>query len=249
MKCEAIQKLPPALAGGDLDRSQATACTRHVATCADCAERLRSLRQLQQLLQQVGQSEPLPADFRAALHRRLAQTPPPEPTLLTRWLGLAERLRIDSAPRTLLAGAAVVALLAVPLALRDRGATQGSAGLTAPAGGAGLATTATTVEQEVAASFRVPAQRTAVLRFDFVADVEVPDVEFEVTLPSELFFVDGAEPVPEKRLVWRGSLSSGSNPIPLAVRGSKPGRYRVTAHARGEGVDVTHDILLEVVRS
>ena len=247
MKCEAIQKLLPALAGGDLDRSQAVACEQHVAACAACADRLAGLQHTLRLLRQVGMSEPLPAQFQASLHRRLAQTPAPTPTLGVRIWQLAERLHLDSGPRLLLAGAALTLLIAVPLTLRDRGPGAGSSNALAQSGSGTSAATGT--EQEVAASFRVPAQRTAVLRFDFVADVEVPDVEFEVTLPSELFFVDGAEPVPEKRLVWRGSLSSGSNPIPLAVRGSKPGRYRVTAHARGEGVDVKHDILLEVVRS
>ncbi|MBL9003190.1 MAG: zf-HC2 domain-containing protein [Myxococcales bacterium] len=247
MKCEAIQKLLPALAGGDLDRSQAAVCERHVAACAACADRLAGLTQTLRLLRTVGQNEPLPAHFRVALHRRLAQTPPPSPTLTARLWRLAESLRIDSAPRLLLVGAAAVLLIAVPVGWRERGPAGG--GSIAANGGPASSGSPSSAEQEVAASFRVPAQRTAVLRFDFVADVEVPDVEFEVTLPSELFFVDGAEPVPEKRLVWRGSLSSGSNPIPLAVRGSKPGRYRVTAHARGEGVDVKHDILLEVVRS
>lgn len=248
MKCEAIQKLLPALAGGDLDRSQAAACQQHVATCTACANRLNELQQTLRLLRQIGVSEPLPAQFQASLHRRLAATPPPALSLRARLWQFAERLRIDSAPRLLLAGAALGVLVLLPVVLRDRGHSVTASN----SGGTSVGPSASTAagpEQEVAASFRVPAQRTAVLRFDFVADVEVPDVEFEVTLPSELFFIDGAEPVPEKRLVWRGSLSSGSNPVPLAVRGSKPGRYRVTAHARGEGVDVTHDILLEVVRS
>lgn len=243
MKCEAIQKLLPAWAGGDLDRSQAALCEQHVAVCIACADHAKGLQQTLKLLRQVGQAERPPADFQRSLHRRLAQTPPPVPMLTARLWRLAETLHLDSTPRLLLVGTAMVALLLVPVLLRDRDSSVG------PQMASGVGALTAAAEQEIAASFRVPAQRTAVLRFDFVADVEVPDVEFEVTLPSELFFVDGAEPVPEKRLVWRGSLSSGSNPIPLAVRGSKPGRYRVTAHARGEGVDVKHDILLEVVRS
>jgi hypothetical protein len=92
----------------------------------------------------------------------------------------------------------------------------------------------------------VPQKRIAVVHLDFVSDESIDDVEFEVTLPSELHFIDGGHALAQRTLSWRGSLSTGSNPIPLAVRGSKPGRYRVTAQARGLGLAVRHDILLEV---
>ncbi len=246
MKCEAIQNRLPALAGGDLDREGVRLCEEHLASCAVCRGRYADLQATLRLLNRVGGSEPLPAGFSAALHRRLAAEPAPRPSLFTRILSWAAEHHLDSSPRLALAALGVLVLLSTPLVLRGRGVSGGAAG--SLAGGA-AGPHAVGPEGEVAAAFRVPAQRTAVLRFDFVADVEVPDVEFEVTLPSDLFFIDGSEPVPQKRLVWRGSLSSGSNPIPLAVRGSKPGRYRVTAHARGIGVDVQHDILLEVVRS
>lgn len=244
MTCGAIQSRLPALAGGDLDREGARQCGEHLATCATCSRRYAELQATLRLLHRVGASQQPPQGFSAALHRRLLAEPAPAPSLLSRLWRLAATLHLDSAPRLAMAAIAVVVLLAVPIGLRGRAPKGGPAA----AGGSGAATS-DTMDHEVAAAFRVPAQRTAVLRFDFVADVEVPDVEFEVSLPSELYFIDGSEPVPEKRLVWRGSLSSGSNPIPLAVRGSKPGRYRVTAHARGTGVDVQHDILIEVVRS
>lgn len=243
MTCKATQNWLPALAGGDLDREATRQCEQHLATCAGCSQRYAELQATLRLLRRIGESEAPPPGFAAGLHRRLASEPAPRPALLARLWQLAATLHLDSSPRLVLAAVSVVVLLALPLALRGRDPRGSSTG----AGTTGQARDA--AEHEVAAAFRVPAQRTAVLRFDFVADVEVPDVEFEVTLPSDLFFIDGSEPVPEKRLVWRGSLSSGSNPIPLAVRGSKPGRYRVTAHARGTGVDVQHDILLEVVRS
>ena len=112
-----------------------------------------------------------------------------------------------------------------------------------------LAKTGLAAGQEVAAAFRVPSQRVAVVHLDFVADVALADVEFEVTLPIELHFVDGGKALAERTLLWHGQLAMGRNPIPLAVSGAKPGRYRVTAQARGSGVQVRHDILLEVVPS
>jgi hypothetical protein len=205
-----------------------------VQKCAECELRLQELKRTLALLHRVGQSEPLPAGFEAALHLRLAAEPPPAPGFMARLWRVLERLQLDSAGRLGLAlAAAALLLIALPQLRRNTGS-----------GGHSLSG-----EQEVAAAFRVPQQRIAVVRFDFVADVEVRDVEFEVTLPSGLNFIDEGKVVPEQRLVWRGSLASGSNPIPLAVRGAKPGRYRVTAQARGAGLAVQHDILLEVVRS
>jgi hypothetical protein len=237
MKCDDIKELLPALAGGDLglSRDEEARCQEHLEGCSDCRQNLESLKRTLKLLHRVGESEQLPSGFQLSLHRRLAAEPPPTPSLIARLWRLLEQLQIDSAPRIGLAlGAAALLGLVVLPQLRH---------------GSGSALHNLSGEQEVAAAFRVPQQRIAVVRFDFVADVKVEDVEFEVTLPNELNFIDEGKVLAEKRLVWRGSLASGSNPIPLAVRGSKPGRYRVTAQAHGGGLDVRHDILLEVVRS
>jgi anti-sigma factor RsiW len=239
MSCETVRSLLPALAGGELGgrSDDATSCAEHLAGCPDCTDRLESLRRTILLARRVGKREPLPAGFAAALHLRLAHEPPPrQPLRAQLWrmlesLGLYSRLRLGA----LAAAAGLLLLLAV-------GPTRRSA----PSGGQSSHGSAS---EEVAAAFQVPQQRVAVVRFDFVADVDVPDVEFEVTLPSELHFIDDGQPLAAQKLVWRGSLLSGSNPVPLAVRGSKPGRYRVTAQARGAGVAVRHDILLEVTRS
>jgi hypothetical protein len=237
MKCERVRELLPALAGGDsgLPRSEADRVKAHLDECAQCAARLVSLKQTLSLLRRVGQEEAPPAGFAASLHLRLSAEPAPTPPLSARLWRFFDRLHLGSAPRLGLAAAGLALLIVVAVAPSLRSGNGGGHGA-AP-------------EQEVAAAFRVPQQRIAVVRFDFVADVQIEDVEFEVTLPSELHFVDGGKQLPDRRLVWRGSLSSGSNPIPLAVRGTKPGRYRVTAQAHGAGLSVRHDILLEVVRS
>lgn len=234
MKCAQCRPLLAALAGGDLPTRQSERCQAHLSDCPDCARRLGELRATVTLLRRVGRSEPLPRDFAAALHRRLAAVPPPSPPLLSRlWQGLA-LLGLDSGKRLGLAAVGLGALLLAAGAVRH--ARDGGGAAYAP-------------EQEVAAAFRVPSRRVAVVHLDFVADAALADVEFEVTLPSELHFIDAGKPLPERTLLWHGSLAMGRNPIPLAISGAKPGRYRVTAQARGSGVQVRHDILLEVVPS
>ena len=239
MNCETAKTLLPAFAGGDsgLDRAESSALHAHLASCAACSDRLHGLRSTLALLRRVGQREAPPPGFAASLHRRLLAEPPPRPTFAMRLHRLLERLQLDSAPRLGMLASVPAALALVFVLSQFRGTHHPSPSLTSP-------------DQEVAAAFRIPHERIAVVRFDFVADVEVQDVEFEVTLPNDLHFVDEGRILPDRKLVWRGSLSSGSNPIPLAVASSKPGHYRVTATARGEGgLEVRHDILLEVVRS
>ena len=237
MNCAQCQPRLAALAGGDLEATWRERCQVHVTACADCAQRLGELRAAVALLRRVGQTEPLPTDFRAALHRRLAAEPPPKLPLSRRLWQLLEFAGLDSGRRLGLGAAAagLLALLFLSPAVRPR------AGEGAAAGGP--------PEQEIAAAFRVPSRRVAVVQLDFVAEVPLADVEFEVTLPSELHFVDGGQPVVERTLTWHGSLATGRNPIPLAVSGVKPGLYRVTAQARSPGMQVRHDILLEVVPS
>ena len=236
MKCAQYRQQLAALAGGDLSRRETERCAAHVASCPDCAQQLRELRTTIALLRRVGAQEPPPAELGPALHRRLAALPPPALPWSRRLAEALERLGFYGGRRPALALAAV-ALGALFFVART-GHRGGEGGANPYASG-----------QEVAAAFRVPAQRVAVVHLDFVADVALADVEFEVTLPTELHFVDGGKALAERTLLWHGPLAMGRNPIPLAVSGAKPGRYRVTAQARGSGVQVRHDILLEVVPS
>lgn len=238
MKCAQCRPQLAALAGGELSRRDRERCAAHVAECPACAEQLRELQSTIALLRRVGAQEPLPPDFGAALHRRLAATPPPVLPWSQRLVEVLESLGLQGGRPLAFAGAGAAVALAAFLLISRAGHRPGEG--SAPLYAAG---------QEVAAAFRVPSQRVAVVHLDFVADVALADVEFEVTLPSELHFVDGGKPLAERTLAWRGSLLMGRNPIPLAVSGAKPGRYRVTAQARGSGVQVRHDILLEVVPS
>ncbi len=235
MKCADCTKLLPSLTSGELSRDSRASIDAHLSGCSACQRHLTELRQTIGMLRDAGRSMASPLDFQHKLHVRLNAEPPPKlPTLTRLWWSL-ERLGLDSGPR-LLAGAtltfAVVFLLTVPL----RHQRETTARVFVP-------------EETVAASFRIPSHRVAVVQLDFVADVSVEDVEFEVNLPGELEFVDGGQAIPERHIAWRGSLSVGSNPVPVAIRGAHPGRYRLTAHARGRDITVRHEILLEVVPS
>ena len=133
-------------------------CEEHLASCAVCRGRYADLPVDAAAAQPRRGSEPLPAGFSAALHRRLAAEPAPRPSLFTRILSWAAEHHLDSSPRLALAALGVVVLLATPLVLRGRGAS-GAAGFTA---GSAAGPHAVGPEGEVAAAFRVPAQRTAV---------------------------------------------------------------------------------------
>jgi hypothetical protein len=161
-------------------------------------------------------TEPLPDGFTLELHRKLVAAGPPR-------LPLWERLRARVSTRSLaLVGctALIVALIAVSstrLAMRP---------------------------DEVA--HRVPEAKVALVKIDFVADRDVDDVQFEITLPDGLRFFSGGQQLAERSFRWQGKLSAGSNPIPIAVKGPRAGRYRVIAHAVGPSLDITHEVVLEV---
>src|SRR5262249_48180997 len=98
----------------------------------------------------------------------------------------------------------------------------------------------------MAATYRVPESKLALVKIDFVAEQAIEGVAFEITLPDGLRFVSGGEELAERTFRFQGRLDAGSNPIPIAVRGPRAGRYKVIAHAIGPALDVTHEIVLEV---
>jgi hypothetical protein len=92
----------------------------------------------------------------------------------------------------------------------------------------------------------VPASKVAVIKLDFTADVAVEQADFQVSLPEGLSFWADGEDLPLRSFGWTQPLTEGSNVIPIAVRGHKPGRYLVTAQARAGGQTIEHDVVLEV---
>ncbi len=235
MKCADCSQRLASWKVGELSPDSRVAVETHLAGCPDCRRHLAQLDLTVRMLREAGQRQPVPTDFSLKLRERLRQEPAPTIPLFTRLWWKLEQLGLDSGPRlwTVAMAASVLVLLSIGT-LRDRGPSQ--AAVFVP-------------EETVAASFRIPTHRVAVVQLDFVADVSVEDVQFEISLPGELEFVDGGQAVVERQLSWRGSLSVGSNPVPVAVRGVRPGRYRVTAKASGRDVTVRHEVMLEVVPS
>jgi len=191
---------------------------------ADVRGALRSLRV----------DPPVDEGFSARLRERLvAQGPPRAPRLSDRlaeaWARWRGRLVWPAAG--VLAGVATFALLFVA-----RGPAAPRLPAVAPAGPA--------VADE--AVHVIPVDKIAVIRLTFTADVAVDEVAFQVRLPEGLSFWSEGRALPERTFVWRGSLAAGENAVPIAVRGARPGRYRVFATAEMDQRRVEHALVLEV---
>lgn len=166
--------------------------------------------------------EPASIEFQSRLHRRLVEAGPPEPA--SGWDRVRGWLR-RGAP--LLWPASGLALgVAVFFLLVTMHEPKGLA----------LRTPSSTV----------PASKVAVINLDFSADVAVEQADFQVSLPEGLSFWADGEELPLRSFSWSQSLSAGSNVIPVAVRGHKPGRYVVTARARMGEQRMEHEVVLEV---
>lgn len=187
----------------------------------------RALRQQLAALRE----DPPELDFQASLHRRLVAAGAPEPA--PGWDRLRWWLR-RSAP-VLWPSVGIAAGVATFLAL---------SALQHPTTPQPVATEAS--RELEAPGTAVPASKVAVIKLDFTADVAVEQADFQVSLPEGLsFFADG-EDLPLRSFAWTQPLSAGSNVIPIAVRGHKPGRYLVTAQARAGDQKIEHDVVLEV---
>lgn len=232
MKCHDVRDLLPELAGGELGPRQQARCEAHLSTCPSCRDELDGLRRAVSLLRSAGEAQEVPSGFAAALHRRLAAEPPPPPaSLLQRLRGaIAERLRVGPALGLALSGALALLVVVPTAALWPRAHPGAEA-------------------EDAVAPFAVPQRRVAVVHLDFVTNEVVDDVEFEVRLPQGLAFISDGKPLAQDTLRWSGSLKAGSNPIPLAVSGNRPGRYRIVARARAAGLAVDHDVVLQVIPS
>jgi hypothetical protein len=100
--------------------------------------------------------------------------------------------------------------------------------------------------EQAAAVTVLPATKVAVVRLNLTADVAVEGASIRVSLPPELsFWADGRE-LPQRSFEWTQALRAGENEIPIAVRGQRPGRYRIAVSARIGDERVEDEILLEV---
>jgi hypothetical protein len=161
-------------------------------------------------------------DFKLALRQRLqAAGPPLDPSP---WRRLAELLQARQLFWPALGAAAGVAaflLLASP----------------APAPvGTDVARLAT----------RLPASQVAVVRLTLSADGPVEAARIRVSLPAGLsFWAEGRE-LAQRDFEWTQALTTGDNEIPIAVRGQRPGRYRIGVETRFGGERIEDEIMIEV---
>jgi hypothetical protein len=228
MKCREAQELLAEVASGELDTERGDAVRAHAAGCAACATELEQLRLTIGLCRHAS-AEPLPDGFQLKLHQRLVAAGPPAeaapfwPARL--WSALAAR------PLALAGSAAgLAAVLAAALAVVGTSSLlrRQRAGRAEPV------------------AYQVPESKVALVKIDFVADKPIDDVAFEITLPDGLRFVSGGQQLAERTFRFAGRLNAGSNPIPIAVKGPRAGRYKVIAHAIGDHLDVTQEVILEV---
>jgi hypothetical protein len=94
---------------------------------------------------------------------------------------------------------------------------------------------------------RLPATKVAVVRVNLSAEVEVADAQIRVELPEGLAFWSNGEELNQRHFEWSQPLRGGDNEIPIAVRGLKPGRYRMTVSALIGSQRVAEEVFLQVV--
>ena len=93
----------------------------------------------------------------------------------------------------------------------------------------------------------VPATKVAVVRVNLSASVGVESAHIRVSLPEGLVFWSDGQELAQRSFEWTQPLQAGDNDIPIAVRGVRPGRYRMTVSARFGTQRVDDEVLLEVV--
>ncbi len=164
--------------------------------------------------------------FEASLHRRLVGAGPPAPSAAwQRWLGVLQHSRGSRLLWPALGVAmGLVVLLAAGLFRADH----------------------RTPSPPYLVATEVPSTKVAMIRFNLTADVAVESARIRVSLPQGLVFWSDGRVLPQPALEWTQPLAAGDNDIPIAVRGERPGRYRMTVSALVGGERVEHEVLLEV---
>lgn len=186
----------------------------------------RTERELRERLREL-RVDPPDDGFQLALRRRLVEAgPPPAPAGWRRLLPDGVRPRWGWPAAGALAGAAVFLALTV---VQPRPAQQGP-----------LRTATAGISQ-------VPASKVAVVRLELTADVAVASADLRISLPDGLFFWSEGEALAERSVEWKQPLAQGRNEFPIAVRGQRPGVYRLRLTAQVGETSVEHDVTLAVV--
>ncbi|QSQ23298.1 hypothetical protein JY651_50905 [Pyxidicoccus parkwayensis] len=186
-------------------------------------------RALRERLGALRDDSPSPG-FQSALHRRLVEAGPPAPAPGWDWVRWQFRHRAPIVWPSVGVAAGVAAFLVLGAMTKPP----------APP------TVAEAPQPLTVPGTQVPVSKVAVIKLNFTADVAVAQADFQVSLPEGLSFWADGEELPLRSFQWTQALSAGSNVIPIAVRGQRPGRYLVTAEARAGGQRIEHDVVLEV---
>jgi hypothetical protein len=220
MTCGEAHDLLAEVAGGELDGARAEAVRAHADGCGRCGAALEELERTIGLCRRAG-TEALPEGYALSLRQALVEAGPPR----RRWLdGL--RAIMAARRRSLTAALALTAVIVIA--------------------GTRLVGRRTPLRTAATLAYRVPASKVALVKVDFVAEEAIDGVAFEITLPDGLRFVSGGRELAERTFRFEGKLVAGSNPLPIAVKGPRPGRYSLIAHAIGPSLDVTQQVTLEV---
>ncbi len=180
---------------------------------------------------------PPEGDFRAALHRKLVAAGPPRP------LDTAVGIRDWIARRPALTWPIVGVLTGAATFFALSRLLEADAPIAARAP---LPPPAVMARGDVHPTYAVPSSKVAVIKLNFAADVAVENVTFEVAVPEGLAFWSRGQRLPERTFSWPGRLDAGDNWIPIAVRGERPGLYRVKARVQIGSETLEHDVVLEV---
>jgi hypothetical protein len=103
------------------------------------------------------------------------------------------------------------------------------------------------VADSQAGATAVPSTKVAVIRVNLTAEAEVASAEIRIHLPEGLVFWSDGEALAQRSVGWTQSLAAGNNEFPIAVRGYRPGLYRVRVSARIGDEWVDDEIPLEVI--
>jgi hypothetical protein len=162
--------------------------------------------------------------FSAALHRRLVGVGSPDvPGIWRRlWPSLKAEPRVLWPAFGLAAGVAVFLVLGQ---VRDLSHSHGSGTVVA----------------------QLPATKVAVVRVNLSAEVAVESAHIRISLPDGLYFWADGHELAQRSFEWSQPLHAGDNDIPIAVRGEKLGRYRLTVSTRIGEQHIDEDVVLEVV--
>ncbi len=92
----------------------------------------------------------------------------------------------------------------------------------------------------------IPQSKVALIKLVFNSEVAVKDVDFSIELPEGVAFWSEGALLEERALSWKGELTPGENIVPVAVRGTQTGQYRVRAKARVGDKLLEHDVVFNI---